>query len=111
LKRARALVGLFKHSPLLTEKLKEVIDEFNSKAYEAFLLVCEDHEEEDMAEFSSINSLKQDCYTRWNAAYFMLLSILEALEAIIDVLTRTAYKQKYESMILNDYEIGILFPV
>ena len=66
LTKCRKLVGCFKHSNLLTEKLNKYFT-FNEK---------------------ELIKLKQEVITRWNSTYIMLKSILKASSGIREVLNQ-----------------------
>jgi hypothetical protein len=107
LKKARSLVGTFKHSSTLTHILKEVMEKINSANFEAFLLSKDDLDESDHISMSApdkLTSLKQDVVTRWNSTFFMLQSVCDNHEAIQCVFKRPEY-QKYLDSLLDPNEL------
>lgn len=102
--KARALVGTFKHSPLLSDKLKEIMNTMNKEAFEAWECAKNDYEDGDFEELVKMTKLSQDVPTRWNSALFMLQSVVKGIDAIRFVLNRKEY-EKQQVNILDQNEI------
>ncbi len=115
LEKCRKLVGTFKHSTSLSEKLAITIRNLKSTAR----LLCADDDDDlepevDVQEPSvGTGSLRtrlvQDLVTRWNSTLAMLSSINESHAAIRMVITSDQdIRRKYQHELLTDNELGVV---
>ena len=86
LSSCRSLVGTFKHSSTLTEKLKVVLKSFNESAVaEAMSQLSQEDDQSNVIVPQSI-SLRQEVETRWNSTYIMLDTLFRAHDSIRSVI-------------------------
>jgi hypothetical protein len=116
LAKCRRLVGTFKHSSSLSEKLADTLrkeanlffdDEINQSNIDKVLV--EINSETNLTKKKNLRlKLVQDMATRWNSTLAMLVSVCDAHAAIRMVISQDEnLKKRYSNELLNENELNV----